>query len=64
LAAAESWFWLAFASVIFFIVTIVCALYMQVAEHNLRNYVIARDYAARRREYAQLHLLELASRAE
>jgi hypothetical protein len=62
LANADSWIWLAFASVIFFIVTTVCALYMQVAENNVRNYVIARDYDSRRRHYAQLHLLELASR--
>lgn len=60
LANADSWFWLAFASVIFFIVTTVAALYMQTAENNLRNVHIARDYAHRRRQFAQLHLLELA----
>ncbi|MBU6299748.1 MAG: hypothetical protein KJS68_16050, partial [Alphaproteobacteria bacterium] len=34
LADADSWFWLAFASVIFFIVTTVAALYMQIVENN------------------------------
>jgi hypothetical protein len=51
LANAQGWFWLAFASVIFFIVTAVCALYMQIAENNIRNWHIARDYKTRRREY-------------
>jgi hypothetical protein len=60
LADADSWFWLAFASVIFFIVTTVAALYMQTVENNLRNVHIARDYSHRRRQFAQLHLLELA----
>ena len=44
LANADSWFWLAFASVIFFIVTTVAALYMQTFENNIRNYHIAKDY--------------------
>jgi hypothetical protein len=61
LANADSWLWLAFASVIFFIVTTIAALYMQIAEHNVRNFLIARDYKTRRRQYAQLHLLELAN---
>jgi hypothetical protein len=60
LANADSWFWLAFASVIFFIVTTVAALYMQTVENNVRNFHIARDYKHRQREFAQLHLLELA----
>ena len=60
LADADSWFWLAFASVIFFIVTTVAALYMQTVENNVRNFHIARDYSHRRRQFAQLHLLELA----
>ncbi len=64
LADADSWFWLAFASVIFFIVTTVAALYMQTAENNLRNAHIARDYGHRRRQFAQLHLLELADLKE
>jgi hypothetical protein len=51
LANAQGWFWLAFASVIFFIVTAVCALYMQIAENNIHNWHIARDYKTRRREY-------------
>jgi hypothetical protein len=51
LADAQSWFWLAFASVIFFIVTAVCALYMQTAENNIRNWLIARDYKTRRQQY-------------
>jgi hypothetical protein len=51
LANAQSWFWLAFASVIFFIVTAVCALYMQTAENNIRNWLIARDYRTRRQQY-------------
>jgi hypothetical protein len=59
LANADSWFWLAFASVIFFIVTTVAALYMLTAENNVRNLHIARDYSHRRRQFAQLHLLEL-----
>lgn len=60
LANADSWFWLAFASVIFFIVTTVAALYMQTVENNVRNFHIARDYKHRQRQFAQLHLLELA----
>ncbi len=60
LAAADSWFWLAFASVIFFIVTTVAALYMLTAEHNIRNLHIARDYKHRQRQFAQLHMLQLA----
>lgn len=60
LANADSWFWLAFASVIFFIVTTVAALYMQTVENNVRNVHIARDFSHRRRQFAQLHLLELA----
>jgi hypothetical protein len=64
LANADSWFWLAFASVIFFIVTTVAALYMQTVENNVRNFHIARDYAHRRRQFAQLHLLELADHKE
>ncbi len=64
LADADSWFWLAFASVIFFIVTTVAALYMQTVENNVRNFHIARDYGHRRRQFAQLHLIELADRQE
>ncbi len=59
LANADSWFWLAFASVVFFIVTTVAALYMQTVENNVRNFHIAHDYQHRRRQFAQLHLLEL-----
>ncbi|MBL6853302.1 MAG: hypothetical protein ISQ86_07925, partial [Alphaproteobacteria bacterium] len=62
LAAADSWFWLAFASVIFFIVTTVAALYMLTIEQNVRNLHIARDYRHRQRQFAQLHLLQLADR--
>jgi hypothetical protein len=62
LANIDSWLWLVFASVIFLIVTVIAALYMQIAERNLRNLLIARDYEDRRRQYAQLHLLELAAR--
>jgi hypothetical protein len=62
LAHADSWFWLAFASVVFFIVTTVAALYMQTCENNVRNLHIARDYKARRRDFTVLHLLELADR--
>jgi len=64
LADADSWFWLAFASVIFFIVTTVAALYMQTVENNVRNFHIARDYGHRRRQFAQLHLLELADQQQ
>ncbi len=60
LADADSWFWLAFASVIFFIVTTVAALYMQIVENNVRNYHISHDYKHRQKQFAQLHLLELA----
>ena len=60
LAHADSWFWLAFASVIFFIVTTVAALYMQTFENNLRNVHVAKDYQQRRKDFALLHLLELA----
>lgn len=60
LAHADSWFWLAFASVVFFIVTTVAALYMQTVENNVRNYHIAQDYKHRRKDFALLHLLELA----
>jgi hypothetical protein len=64
LANADSWFWLAFASVIFFIVTTVAALYMQTVENNVRNFHIAHDYSHRRRQFAQLHLLELADQKQ
>ena len=60
LAHADSWFWLAFASVVFFIVTTVAALYMQTVENNVRNYHIANDYQQRRKDFTLLHLLELA----
>jgi hypothetical protein len=64
LANADSWFWLAFASVIFFIVTTVAALYMQATENNIRNTVISNDYRHRQRQFAQLHLLDLADRKQ
>ncbi|HEY8947709.1 MAG TPA: hypothetical protein VIM56_02370 [Rhizomicrobium sp.] len=64
LADADSWFWFAFASVIFFIVTIVAALYIQGAENNMRNVMLARDYKHRQRQFAQLHLLQLADKRE
>ncbi len=64
LANADSWFWLAFASVIFFIVTTVAALYMQTTENNIRNTVISNDYRHRQRQFAQLHLLDLADRKQ
>jgi hypothetical protein len=62
LADADSWFWLAFASVVFFIVTTVAALYMQTTENNVRNFHIAHDYGHRQSQLAQLHLLELADK--
>jgi hypothetical protein len=62
LANADSWIWFAFASMIFFIVTVVAALYMQVMENNIRNLAITRDYDHRRRQLTQLHMLELADR--
>ena len=64
LANTDSWVWLAFASVIFFIVTTVAALYMQTVENNVRNFTISRDYNHRKRNFAQLHLLELADRRQ
>jgi hypothetical protein len=62
LANADSWFWLAFASVVFFIVTTVAALYIQTFENNVRNHHIAKDYKHRQKEFAQLHLLEVADK--
>ena len=64
LADTDSWVWLAFASVIFFIVTTVAALYMQGAENNIRNVSLTRDYKHRQRQFAQLHLLQLADQRE
>jgi hypothetical protein len=64
LANTDSWFWLAFASVIFFIVTTVAALYLQGAENNIRNVSLARDYKHRQRQFAQLHLLQMADRQQ
>ncbi|HEY0107844.1 MAG TPA: hypothetical protein VGB91_17305, partial [Rhizomicrobium sp.] len=64
LANADSWFWLAFASVIFFIVTTVAALYMLTVENNVRNLHIAGDYKNRQRQFAQLHMLQLADRGQ
>jgi hypothetical protein len=60
LANTDSWVWLAFASVIFFIVTTVAALYLLGTENNIRNFHLARDYRHRQRQFAQLHLLEVA----
>ncbi len=60
LAHADKWFWFAFASVVFFIVTTVAALYMQTAENNVRNIHIASDYRQRRKDFALLHLIEAA----
>ncbi|MDE2011950.1 MAG: hypothetical protein KGJ75_03390 [Alphaproteobacteria bacterium] len=62
LANADSWIWFAFASMIFFIVTAVAALYMQIMESNIRNLAITRDYEHRRRQLTQLHMLELADK--
>jgi hypothetical protein len=64
LANTDSWFWLAFASVIFFIVTTVAALYLQGVENNIRNVSLSRDYKHRQRQFAQLHLLQLADRGQ
>jgi hypothetical protein len=64
LANADSWLWLAFASVIFFVVAVVAALYLQTSENNVRNLLISRDYKHRQRQFAQLHLLELADRRQ
>lgn len=60
LANADSWIWFAFASVIFFIVTAVAALYMLIMENNVRNFLLTRDYPHRQRHLTQLHMLELA----
>jgi hypothetical protein len=62
LANADFWLWFAFATFIFFIVTIVAALYIHTFENNVRNFLISRDYLHRRKQFAQLHLLELADR--
>ncbi len=64
LADADNFLWLVFASVVFFIVTVVAALYIQSVESNVRNVAITRDYAHRRRQFAQLHLLELADKRQ
>jgi hypothetical protein len=64
LADTDSWVWLAFASVVFFIVTTVAALYMQGAENNIRNFSLAHDYKHRQRQFAQLHLLQVADSRE
>jgi uncharacterized membrane protein len=60
LANADSWIWFGFASVIFFIVTAVAALYMLIVENNVRNLLLTRDYPQRRRHLTQLHMIELA----
>ena len=60
LANADSWFWFAFATGIFFIVTTVAAVYLLGTENNIRNFHLARDYRNRQRQFAQLHLLEVA----
>jgi hypothetical protein len=60
LANADSWVWFGFASMIFFIVTAVAALYMLIVENNVRNLALARDYPQRRRQFTQLHMLDLA----
>lgn len=62
LANADFWLWFAFATFIFFIVTVVAALYIHTFENNVRNFLISRDYLHRRKQFAQLHLLELADR--
>ncbi|HWA31776.1 MAG TPA: hypothetical protein VG867_11800 [Rhizomicrobium sp.] len=64
LADADGWFWFAFATGIFFIVAVVAALYMQGAENNVRNLMLARDYKHRQRQFAQLHLLQLADQQD
>ena len=46
----------------FFIVTTVAALYMLTIEQNVRNLHIARDYRHRQRQFAQLHMLQLADK--
>jgi hypothetical protein len=45
-------------------VTVVAALYLQTSENNVRNFLISRDYKHRQRQFAQLHLLELADRRQ
>jgi hypothetical protein len=40
----------------------VAALYMQTVENNVRNFHISRDYKHRQRQFAQLHLLQLADK--
>jgi hypothetical protein len=62
LADADSWFWMAFATGIFFIVTTVAALYMLTVENNVRNLHLASDYKHRQRQFAQLHMLQLADK--
>jgi hypothetical protein len=62
LADAAPWIWFGFAAGIFFIVAIVAALFMQVVENNVRNFHIAHDFKHRRKQFTQLHLLELADR--
>jgi len=40
----------------------VAALFMLIAENNVRNLHIARDYKHRQRQFAQLHMLQLADK--
>jgi hypothetical protein len=48
---AQANLWLIFASLIFFIITAVAALYIDAAERNVRNFIEANDYRHRERDY-------------
>lgn len=55
---AQSNIWLIFVGVVFFIITVVAALYLQIAERNVRNTVDARDFKQRKAYYREFMQLE------
>lgn len=54
--------WLVFASLIFFVITAIAALYLESAERNVRNFVEARDYLNRAADYR--HYRRMVASAE
>ena len=55
---AQSNIWLIFVGIVFFIITVVAALYLQIAERNIRNTVDARDFKQRKAYYREFMQLE------
>ncbi|NWH08722.1 MAG: hypothetical protein HXY22_08795, partial [Alphaproteobacteria bacterium] len=45
--------WLIFATMIFFVITAIAALYLESAERNVRNFIEAFDYNRRRKDYTR-----------